>query len=92
VGGRGLALERPDPPGPGLAGAVVLVRLGAGRWLLGGAVGERPDPGAAPDLVLEADPLAFVLRAAGRTTDDPWTAKGDRRRLADVSATLGSVI
>ena len=72
-------------------GAVILVRLGADQWLLGGAAGERPDPGAAPDLVLDADPLAFVLRAAGRTRDDPWTADGDRRLLADVAATLSSV-
>jgi uncharacterized protein (TIGR03083 family) len=72
-------------------GAVILVRLGAGQWLLGGAAGERPDPGAAPDLVLEADPLAFVLRAAGRTTGDPWTAEGDKSLAADVAATLSSV-
>jgi uncharacterized protein (TIGR03083 family) len=72
-------------------GAVILVRLGAGRWLLGGAAGERPDPGAAPDLVLEADPLAFVLRAAGRATGDPWRAEGDASLAADVAATLSSV-
>jgi uncharacterized protein (TIGR03083 family) len=72
-------------------GAVILVRLGAGQWLLGGAAGDRPDPGAAPDLVLEADPLAFVLRAAGRATTDPWRAEGDRGLLADVAATLSSV-
>jgi uncharacterized protein (TIGR03083 family) len=72
-------------------GAVILVRLGAGRWLLSGAAGERPDPGAVPDLVLEADPLAFVLRAAGRTTTDPWRAEGDQRLAADVAATLSSV-
>jgi uncharacterized protein (TIGR03083 family) len=72
-------------------GAVILVRLGAGRWLLGGAAGERPDPDATPDLVLEADPLAFVLRAAGRTTTDPWRAVGDQELAADVAATLSSV-
>jgi uncharacterized protein (TIGR03083 family) len=72
-------------------GAVILVRLGTGRWLLGGAAGERPDPGATPDLVLEADPLAFVLRAAGRTSDDPWTAEGDQSLAADVAATLSSL-
>jgi uncharacterized protein (TIGR03083 family) len=72
-------------------GAVVLLRLGADQWLLGGAAGERPDPGAAPDLVLEADPLAFVLRAAGRTSVDPWRAEGDRSLAADVAATLSSV-
>jgi uncharacterized protein (TIGR03083 family) len=72
-------------------GAVILVRLGTGRWLLGGSAGERPDPGAAPDLVLEADPLAFVLRAAGRTTTDPWQAEGDAGLAADVAATLSSV-
>jgi uncharacterized protein (TIGR03083 family) len=72
-------------------GAVVLLRLGAGQWLLGGAAGERPDPAARPHLVLEADPLAFVLRAAGRTTDDPWHAEGDESLAADVAATLSSV-
>ncbi|HZA84861.1 MAG TPA: maleylpyruvate isomerase family mycothiol-dependent enzyme [Actinomycetes bacterium] len=72
-------------------GAVILLRLGANQWLLGGAAGERPDPGAAPDLVLEADPLAFVLRAAGRATDDPWRVEGDAALAADVSATLSSV-
>jgi uncharacterized protein (TIGR03083 family) len=72
-------------------GAVILLRLGDGRWLLGGAAGERPAPGAAPDLVLEADPLAFVLRAAGRTTDDPWQAEGDPALAAAVAATLSSV-
>jgi uncharacterized protein (TIGR03083 family) len=72
-------------------GAVILVRLGAGQWLLGGAAGERPDPAASPDLVLEADPLAFVLRAAGRTTGDPWQVHGDESLAADVAATLSSV-
>jgi uncharacterized protein (TIGR03083 family) len=72
-------------------GAVILLRLGAGQWLLGGAAGERPDPAARPDLVLEADRLAFVLRAAGRTTDDPWHAEGDASLAADVAATLSSV-
>jgi uncharacterized protein (TIGR03083 family) len=72
-------------------GAVILLRLGGQRWLLGGAAGERPDPGDTPDLVLEADPLAFVLRAAGRTTADPWRADGDQRLAADVAATLSSV-
>jgi hypothetical protein len=70
---------------------VILVRLGAGRWLLGGAAGERPDPGATPDLVLEADPLAFVLRAAGRTTSEAWRADGDQELAADIAATLSSV-
>jgi hypothetical protein len=72
-------------------GAVILVRLGAGQWLLGGAAGERPDPAANPDLVLEADPLAFVLRAAGRTTGDPWEVQGDASLAAAVAATLSSV-
>lgn len=72
-------------------GAVILVRLGAHQWLLGGAAGERPAPDAPPDLVLEADPMAFVLRAAGRTTTDPWRAHGDVTLLADVAATLSSV-
>lgn len=72
-------------------GAVILVRLGAHQWLLGGAAGERPAPDAPPDLVLEADPMAFVLRAAGRTTTDPWQAHGDGTLLADVAATLSSV-
>ncbi len=65
-------------------GAVILLRLGAGQWLLGGAAGERPDPAATPDLVLEADPLAFVLRAAGRTAGDPWQRpQGDASLAAD---------
>jgi uncharacterized protein (TIGR03083 family) len=72
-------------------GAVILVRLGPDRWLLGGAAGERPAPDAAPDLVLEADPLAFVLRAAGRTGGTPWRAEGDGRLAADVAATLSTV-
>jgi uncharacterized protein (TIGR03083 family) len=72
-------------------GAVIRLRLGGQEWLLGGAAGERPDPAAAPDLVLEADPLAFVLRAAGRTGGEPWQAQGDQRLLADVAATLSSV-
>jgi uncharacterized protein (TIGR03083 family) len=72
-------------------GAVILIRAGAGEWLLGGAAGERPDPGAAPDLVLEADPLAFVLRAAGRTTGEPWQIEGDQELAADIAATLSSV-
>ena len=41
--------------------------------------------------MLEADPLAFVLRAAGRTTTDPWNAEGDQALAADVAATLSSV-
>ena len=81
-------LSRRGRPHPG---AVILLRLGPDRWLLGGAAGERPDPGAAPDLVLEADPLAFVLRAAGRTADDPWRAQGDPTLAVDVAATLSSV-
>jgi uncharacterized protein (TIGR03083 family) len=72
-------------------GAVILVRLGARQWLLGGAAGERPAPDAQPDLVLEADPLAFVLRAAGRATTDPWKAEGDEGLAADVAGTLSSV-
>ena len=72
-------------------GAVILLRLGTGRWLLGGAAGERPDLGATPDLVLEADPLAFVLRAAGRITTDPWRVRGDADLAADVAATLSTV-
>ena len=81
-------LSRRDRPHPG---AVILLRLGPRQWLLGGAAGERPDPAATPDLVLEADPLAFVLRAAGRTAGDPWRAEGDDRLAADVAATLSSV-
>ena len=81
-------LSRRGRPHPG---AVILLRLGPHQWLLGGAAGERPDPSAAPDLVLEADPLPFVLRAAGRTPADPWRAEGDATMAADVSATLSSV-
>jgi uncharacterized protein (TIGR03083 family) len=72
-------------------GAVILVRLGAHQWLLSGAAGERPAQDAPPDLVLEADPMAFVLRAAGRTTTDPWQARGDAGLAADVAATLSTV-
>ena len=72
-------------------GAVIALRLGAHQWLLGGAAGERPEPGAAPDLVLEADPLPFVLRAAGRAAADPWRAEGVPTLAVDVAATLSSV-
>jgi uncharacterized protein (TIGR03083 family) len=82
-------LSRRGRPHPG---AVIRLRLGgAGEWLLGGAAGERPDPDAEPDLVLEAEPLAFVLRAAGRTRDEPWQATGDAQLAADLAATLHSV-
>jgi len=81
-------LSRRGRPHPG---AVILLRLGPHQWLLGGAAGERPDPSAPPDLVLEADPLPFVLRAAGRTPADPWRAQGDPTLAVDVSATLSSV-
>jgi len=74
------------------AGAVIKVRLGeVGEWLLGGAAGERPAPDATPDLIIEAEPLAFVLRAAGRTGGEPWRAEGDQALAADVAATLSSV-
>src|SRR6266542_1333237 len=63
----------------------------AGEWLLGGAVGERPAPDATPVLTIEAEPLAFVLRAAGRTGGHPWRADGDQGLAADVAATLSSV-
>ena len=72
-------------------GAVILLRLGQARWLLGGAAGERPDPGADPDLVLEAEPVAFVLRAAGRLAGEPWGVTGDPSLAADVAETLSSV-
>jgi uncharacterized protein (TIGR03083 family) len=72
-------------------GAVILLHLGSRQWLLGGAAGERPDPGAAADLVVEAEPLAFVLRAAGRTAGEPWQATGDPGLAADLAATLSSV-
>jgi uncharacterized protein (TIGR03083 family) len=81
-------LSRRGRPHPG---AVILLRLGPQQWLLGGAAGERPDPSATPDLILEADPLPFILRAAGRTPADPWRAQGDATLAADVSATLSSV-
>ncbi|HZD02853.1 MAG TPA: maleylpyruvate isomerase family mycothiol-dependent enzyme [Actinomycetes bacterium] len=73
-------------------GAAIMVRLsGAGEWLVGGAVGERPEPGREPDLVLEAEPLAFVLRAAGRARGAPWRASGDQDLASDVGATLYSL-
>jgi uncharacterized protein (TIGR03083 family) len=82
-------LSRRGRPHPG---AAILVRLdGADEWLVAGAVGERPQPGGAPDLVLEADPLTFVLRAAGRTSGEPWRASGDRDLAADIAATLNTV-
>lgn len=83
------SLSRRGRPHPG---AAILVRLdGAGEWLVGGAVGERPEPGREPDLVLEAEPLPFVLRAAGRTRSDPWRCSGDQRLAADVAATIHSL-
>ncbi len=73
-------------------GAAIMVRLdGAGEWLVGGAVGERPRPSGEPDLVLEAEPLAFVLRAAGRTSGEPWRASGNQALAADVAATVYSL-
>jgi uncharacterized protein (TIGR03083 family) len=82
-------LSRSGRPHPG---AVIRVRLGeAGEWLLGGALGQRPAPDAAPDLTIEADPVAFVLRAAGRSGGQPWRAEGDQALAADVAATLSSV-
>ncbi len=73
-------------------GAVILLRLdGLGEWLLGGAAGERPSAGATPDLVLEAEPLPFILRAAGRREDVPWQAQGDEALAAAVAATIISV-
>jgi uncharacterized protein (TIGR03083 family) len=82
-------LSRRGRPHPG---AVIRLRLGeVGEWLLAGAAGERPDPAAEPDLVLEADPLEFVLRAAGRRGGEPWRASGDRALAADLAATLHSV-
>ena len=83
------SLSRRGRPHPGASIRVLLPP--AGEWLVGGAAGERPDPGVEPDLVLEAEPLAFVLRAAGRTGGDPWRASGDQELLADLSATLHSV-
>ncbi|HEY7606095.1 MAG TPA: hypothetical protein VID07_04870, partial [Actinomycetes bacterium] len=71
--------------------AVILLRLGGRSWLLGGAAGERPDPDADPDLVVEAEPLAFVLRGAGRTAGEPWRASGDASLAADLAATLSTV-
>lgn len=73
-------------------GAVILLRLdGLGEWRLGGAAGERPAPDAAPDLVLEAAPLPFILRAAGRRQGEPWQAHGDEALAAAVAATISSV-
>jgi uncharacterized protein (TIGR03083 family) len=73
-------------------GAAIMVRLdGVGEWLVGGAVGERPEPSREPDLVLEAEPLAFVLRAAGRARGEPWRASGDQALAADVAATVFSL-
>src|SRR6266511_2976220 len=74
------------------AGAVIRVRLGeAGEWLLGGAVGARPASYSKPHATTEAEPLAFVLRAAGRSGGEPWRAEGDQALAADVAATLSSV-
>jgi len=73
-------------------GAVILLRLdGLGEWLLGGAAGERPAAGSSPDLVLEAAPLPFILRAAGRRQDVPWKVEGDEDLAAAVAATILSV-
>jgi uncharacterized protein (TIGR03083 family) len=82
-------LSRRGRPHPGTAIRVVLAP--AGEWLVAGAAGERPAPDAEPDLTIEAEPLAFVLRAAGRATGDPWRATGDPALAADLAATLHSV-
>jgi uncharacterized protein (TIGR03083 family) len=82
-------LSRRGRPHPG---AAIRVRLEpAGEWLVAGAAGERPDADSDPDLVVEAEPLAFVLRAAGRTAGEPWRATGDQALAADLAATLHSV-
>jgi uncharacterized protein (TIGR03083 family) len=77
-------------------GATILLRLGwAGEWLVAGAAGPRPGPGTEPDLVLEADPLEFVLLSARRRREPPWvageTARGDLALAADVAATAMTV-
>ena len=42
-------------------------------------------------VVVAPDKFEGSLRAAGRTTTDPWKAEGDMDLLADVAATLSSV-
>ena len=83
------SLARGGRAHPGAAIRVVLD--GAGEWLVAGAPGPRPAPGTRPDLTLEADPLAFVLFAAGRRREPPWRASGGGALAADVAATLTSV-
>jgi uncharacterized protein (TIGR03083 family) len=77
-------------------GAAILLRLGqAGEWLVAAAAGPRPAPGTEPDLVLEADPLEFVLLSAGRRREPPWvageTARGDLA-LADAVAETATTV
>src|SRR6266511_766971 len=88
------AWARTVPATPAWTVADVVSHLASGdqgEWLLAGALGERPAPDATPDLTIEAEPLAFVLRATGRTGGQPWRAEGDQGLAADVAATLSSV-
>jgi uncharacterized protein (TIGR03083 family) len=75
-------------------GTVVEVRLGGREWRVGAGPG-RPDPGTAPALTIEADPLEFVLLATGRrdraAVARSWRVSGDEELAADVAATISSV-
>jgi uncharacterized protein (TIGR03083 family) len=72
-------------------GVAVLIRLGDREWLVGAGAGKRPAPGTEPGLVLEAEPLDFVLLAAGRRHDRPWRATGDQAPAEDIASTISTV-
>jgi hypothetical protein len=72
-------------------GVAVLIRLGGREWLVGAGAGKRPAPGTEPGLVLEAEPLDFVLLAAGRRHDRPWRATGDQALAEDIASTISTV-
>src|SRR4051812_3533306 len=72
-------------------GVAVVIRLGGREWLVGAGAGQRPAPGTEPGLILEAEPLDFVLLAAGRRHDRPWRATGGQDLAGDIAPTISTL-